>query len=129
MSIFLYYYSKKRKIYEKNKRCLLLLNKPLNEEEKNKLKTLVKENFRFFYFLENNNLTKNICGFLKNLSAEIKCYFAHNDFLFWQNDVFYYLEITKKNDKLFWAYKDIDLLISDEKDLPSFVKNNKTIYF
>ena len=114
---------------KKNKRCLLLLNKPLNEEEKNKLKTLVKENFRFFYFLENNNLTKNICGFLKNLSAEIKCYFAHNDFLFWQNDGFCYLAISKDNDKLFWAYKDIDLLISDEKDLPGIWNPLRGLYF
>lgn len=110
---------------KRKKRCLVLFDKPINDEEKKNFKNLVKENYKYFYFLEINNVNKETCEFLKRLAPDIKCYHAH---YFkkpcWDKHPFNLnlpIEPNTAEEKIKWGLKSADLVISNIKNLPQTV--------
>lgn len=111
---------------KRKKRCLVLLDKPIKEQEKNNLKILVKDNFKYFYFIENNNINKTASEFLRKLAPDIKCYNAHYYKIpCWEKTSFSLnLPILSKtkDEKLLWGIKSSDIIISNIKNLPKSLK-------
>lgn len=110
---------------KRKKRCLVLFDKPINDEEKKNFKNLVKENYKYFYFLEYNNISIDTCKFLRRLSPDIKCYHAH---YFkkpcWEKHSFNFnlpIHPSSLEDKINWAIKSADLVVSNIKNLPKLV--------
>ncbi len=123
VSIFLYYYSKKGKemIMKKIKRCLVVIEDDFNKNHKEKLEKLIEDGVRYFYFVNIDNLSQQICDFLHRLNPEIYCYFLHNHQNICWNKLNFdfnlpiYLETKEKIIDI--SLKNVSCVVTDNRNL------------
>lgn len=103
----------------KNKCCLVLLNKIGDESKKLRkvLKGLFDDDFKFFYFISNNLASLSASRMIKEERKTTKCMFAfhYKNFLQCQKDFDEFLPIEENdvNAKIEWAIKGCDAVIDD----------------
>ena len=98
-----------------NKRSLIIL-KQLEKKEENELKNLVIKGYRYFYFVEDNNLSKQICIYLKSVSKDVQCYITKSvKDIRDKNCDYIFLSIQQKTmeEKISWAVGGCNLVLSN----------------
>ena len=93
--------------YEKN--SSLLTFKILNG--------LFEKNYKFFYFINNNLASESTSKLIKIEKGNTKCFYAFDHRLILENykdfDAYLPIEEKKENEKIEWALKGCDAVITD----------------
>lgn len=127
---------KRRKEFkkEKSKSCLVIIDSDFKMEMMSVLKerigSLLRKNYKFFYFIYDNTVAKEIHTLFKKIKSNAKCLYPH----FYRQlvfnvkhfDVHYPLDLPEVDERISWAEKSCEAVLTTKSNKYGF--KNKQVY-